>query len=382
MSRQRQIKAAVIGTGFIGPAHVEALRRLGIEVTGIAGSSPERARPKAEELHLERVYGSYREALDDPEVTVVHICTPNRYHYPISKEALAAGKHVVCEKPLAMTVQEADELVRLAAQSGLVTAVNFNIRFYPIVQEMRARVRHGDLGNVFLVQGSYLQDWLLKETDWNWRLEPEAGGGLRAVGDIGSHWLDLATFITGRHVRAVMADMATFIKVRKKPLTPIDTFAGKQLAPGDYEEKPISTEDYAAVLLRFDDGTRGVMSVSQLCAGRKNRLAIEVSGSGGALAWNGERPNELWAGHRDAPNELLIKDPSLLSPEASRWASYPGGHAEGFPDTFKQLYRAVYAAIDGDRSVEYPTFADGAEEQHIGEAIAASARDGKWTDVR
>jgi predicted dehydrogenase len=381
MSKQAQIKAAVIGTGFIGPTHVEALRRLGIEVTGIAGSSPERTRPKADELRLERVYGSYREVLDDPQVTVVHICTPNRYHYQISKEALAAGKHVVCEKPLAMTVQEADELVEVARQSGLVNAVNFNIRFYPLVQEMRARVRHGNLGNVYIVQGSYLQDWLLKETDWNWRLEPEAGGGLRAVGDIGSHWLDLATFITGKHVRAVLADMATFLPVRKKPLKPVDTFAGKLLSPEDYEEKQVSTEDYAAVLLRFDDGTRGIMSVSQVCAGRKNQLTMEISGSGGALAWNGERPNELWIGHRDSPNELLTKDPSLLSPEARRWASYPGGHAEGFPDTFKQLYRAVYAAIDGDMRVEYPTFADGAEEQHIAEAIAASAQSGSWVEV-
>jgi predicted dehydrogenase len=375
------VKAAVIGTGFIGPAHVEALRRLGVPVVGITGSSVERAREKADELRVERAYGDYREALTDPEVSVVHICTPNRYHYPMAREALLAGKHVVCEKPLATTTEEAEDLVQVARESGRVAAENFNLRFYPLAQEMRARVRRGDLGRVYIVQGSYLQDWLLEETDWNWRLEPETGGALRVVGDIGSHWLDLATFVTGKHVRSVLADFATFVEVRKKPLKPVDTFAGQPLKPEEYEEKAIATEDYAAVLLRFEDGTRGAMSVAQVCAGRKNRLTIEISGSGGALAWNGEQPNELWVGHRDRPNELMIKDPSLMTEEARGWAAYPGGHAEGYPDTFKQLYRAVYAAIEGDASTEYPTFEDGVEVLRIGDAIAASAREGRWVEV-
>jgi predicted dehydrogenase len=299
----------------------------------------------------------------------------------MARDALAAGKHVICEKPLAMTIEEAGRLVKLASESGRVAAVNFNVRFYPLTQEMRARVRRGDLGRVYAVQGCYLQDWLLEETDWNWRLEPEAGGALRTVGDIGSHWLDLASFVTGKRVRSVLADFATFVPVRKKPRQPVDTFAGKLLKPEEYEDKEVTTEDYAAVLLRFEDGTRGVMSVAQMCAGRKNRLTIEVSGSKGGVFWNGEQPNELWLGHRDRPNEVLIKDPSIMAEETRGWASYPAGHAEGYPDTFKQLYRAVYAAIEGDTGIEYPTFEDGAEALRVGEAVGESARLGTWVDV-
>jgi predicted dehydrogenase len=332
-------------------------------------------------LKIERVYDDYKEALADPDVSVVHICTPNQFHYPIARDALAAGKHVICEKPMAMSTAEADDLVRLAAASGRIAAITFNQRYYPLLQEMRARVQRGDVGEIYIVQGGYLQDWLLEDTDWNWRLEPEAGGELRVVGDVGSHWLDLATFVTGRSVRSVFADMATFLPVRKKPLQPPETFAGKSTNPADYEERTMTTEDYASALLRFEGGTRAVMTLSQLSAGRKNRLSLEVSGSRSALAWNVEEPNELWIGHRDEPNELLLKSPPLLSDDARRFADYPGGHAEGYPDTFKQLFRAVYAAIDGDSTAQYPTFQDGAEIQHVCDAIAVSAREGRWVEV-
>jgi len=378
------LKAAVIGTGFIGPAHVEALRRLGVEVVGIAGSSPERARPKAEALNIKKVYADWRELVADPAVNVVHITTPNYLHFPMAKAALEAGKHVVCEKPLTMTSAESAELVELVREKGLVGAINFNIRFYPLCQEARARVRRGDLGDVYIIHGSYLQDWLFYDTDWNWRLEPELGGSLRAVGDIGSHWLDLVAFITGLKVSSVMADFGTFIPVRRKPLVPIDTFAGKELKPGDYEEKPIQTEDYASVLLNFEGGGKGVVTVSQICAGRKNRLSLEIDGSKGSLAWDGERPNELWIGHRERANEVLNKDPSLLASEAKWSAGYPGGHAEGFPDTFKQLYAAVYGYIEkGDCAApaDFPTFADGHEGNLICEAIERSAREQRWVEI-
>lgn len=378
------IQAAVIGTGFIGPAHVEALRRLGVEVVGVAGSSPERARPKAEALNIKKVYADWRELVADPAVSVVHITTPNYLHFPMAKAALEAGKHVVCEKPLTMTSAESAELVELVEDKDLVGAVNFNIRFYPLCQEARARVQRGDLGEVYIIQGSYLQDWLFHDTDWNWRLEPELGGSLRAVGDIGSHWLDLVTFITGLKVSSVIADFSTFIPVRRKPLLPIDTFAGKELKPGDYEEKAIQTEDYASILLNFEGGAKGVVTVSQICAGRKNRLSLEIDGSKGSLAWDGERPNELWIGHRERANEVLIKDPSLLAPEARWSAGYPGGHAEGFPDTFKQLYAAVYGYIEkGDYAAppDFPTFADGHEENLICEAIERSAQEQRWVEI-
>ncbi len=378
------LKAAVIGTGFIGPAHVEALRRLGIEVVGIAGSSLERARPKAEALNIKKVYADWRELVADPAVNVVHITTPNYLHYPMAKAAIEAGKHVVCEKPLAMNSHESADLLRLAEEAGIAHAVNYNIRFYPICQEARARAMRGDLGEVHIVRGSYLQDWLFYDTDWNWRLEPELGGSLRTVADIGTHWLDLTSFITGLHVQAVLADFCTFIPVRKKPTKPIDTFAGKELQPGGYIEQPIHTEDYATVLLAYENGARGVMTVSQVCAGRKNRLAFEIDGSKSSLAWDSERPNELWIGRRDGPNEVLLKDPSLLTPQAQEFAGYPGGHSEGFPDTFKQLYHAVYRYIQaGDLTAppDFPTFADGHEEILLCEAIERSAREQRWVEV-
>ncbi len=383
------IRAAVIGTGFIGPAHVEALRRLGVEVVGVAGSSPERARPKAEALNIGKVYDDWRALVADPQVDVVHITTPNHVHYPMAKAAIEAGKHVVCEKPLAMNSRESGELLRMAREAGIVHAVNYNIRFYPLCQEARARLARGDVGDVYIVRGSYLQDWLFYETDWNWRLEPELGGDLRAVADIGTHWMDLVGFITGLRVQAVLADFHTFIPVRKKPTGPIDTFAGKELTPDDYVEQPIHTEDYATVLLAYEGGARGVMTVSQVSAGRKNRLAFEIDGSNLALGWDSERPNELWIGRRDGPNETLMKDPSLLTERASACAGYPGGHNEGFPDTFKQVDQAVYRRIESDaRSTsaasgtpDFPTFADGHEEILLCEAIERSAREKGWVRV-
>lgn len=383
------IKVGVVGTGFIGPAHIEALRRLGIEVTGLAGSSPERATAKADELGIGKAYESFEALIADPQISVIHITSPNHLHYAQAKAALEAGKHVVCEKPLAMNPQQSAELLALAKERNLVNAVNFNIRFYPIVQHARAMVQSGEIGDVFIAQGSYLQDWLLLPTDWNWRLEPKLGGQMRAVADIGSHWLDLVTFITGLRIKSVSADFATFLPRRKKPKKPIDTFSGKLLTAEDYEEQEITTEDYATIMLRFEgaeqrNSPRGVLTVSQVSAGRKNRLSFEIDGSQSSLTWDSERPNELMIGHRDRPNELLLKDPALLSAEARRFTSYPGGHIEGFPDTFKQLYSAIYGYLQaGDFAAkpDFPTFEDGHYELLLGEAILVSARTGQWVNV-
>jgi predicted dehydrogenase len=376
-----EVKVGVVGTGFIGPAHVEALRRLGIEVVGIAGSSRDRALPKARALGLSKVYDAFESLIADPLINVVHITSPNYLHYPQVKAALLAGKHVVCEKPLAMNSQESGELAALAREKKLINTVNFNIRFYPIAQHARTVVQSGNIGDIFIIQGSYLQDWLLLPTDWNWRLEPELGGEMRAVSDIGSHWLDLVTFITGLKVEAVCADFATFIPVRKKPVRPIDTFSSRPFTSEDYLDQTIRTEDYATVLLRFVGGARGVLTVSQVSAGRRNRLYFEIDGSQSSLTWDSEQPNELLVGHRNRPNELLLKDPSLLSPDARQFTSYPGGHSEGFPDTFKQLYFAVYRYLEaGDFSAkpDFPTFEDGHYELVLGEAILKSAREEMW----
>jgi len=380
----KEIKVGIAGTGFIGPAHLEGLRRNNVKVIGLAENGEELARSKAYDLGIERAYGSLEAMLNDKDIDVVHLATPNNLHFPHAKAALLAGKHVVCEKPLAMNTQESAELVKLAKETGLINAINFNLRFYPISQHARAMVQSGQIGKIYSMYGSYLQDWLLLETDWNWRLEPNLGGTLRAVADIGSHWLDLMTFISGLRIESVMADFKTFLPIRKKPTKPVETYTGKLLTPEDYEDKPIHTEDYASVLLRFEDGARGVLTVSQVSAGRKNRLSYEIDGSKSSLAFVSERPNELWIGHRDRPNEQLLKDPSLLLPEAREVSSYPGGHNEGFPDTFKQISAKVYQYIrKGDFSAtpDFPTFADGHYELQLCESIEKSAKEGRWINV-
>ena len=384
LSRQT-IGVAVAWTGFIGPAHVEGLRRNGIQVLGLVENTLEKAREKAAELNIPRIYGSLEELLADPDIDVVHLATPNYLHHPHAKAALLAGKHVVCEKPLAMNTTESAELVKLAAQKKLVNAINFNIRMYPMSQQARSMVQSGEIGDLFILQGSYLQDWLLFPTDWNWRLEPNQGGSLRAVGDIGSHWLDLLTFISVLRVEEVYADFKTFHPVRKKPAKPLETFTGKILQPSDLVDQPISTEDYATVILHYESGIRGVMTVSQVSSGRKNRLFYEINGSKSSLGWDSEKPSELWIGHRTTANQVLMKDPSLLSTDARAVVSYPGGHNEGFPDTFKQLYNKVYSYIlagDYDKTPDFPTFADGHYEMQLCEAIERSAREKTWVKIK
>jgi predicted dehydrogenase len=381
---KQTIGVGIAGTGFIGPAHIEALRRNGIRVLGLAESTPELAKEKATQLGIPRSFGSLEEMLKDPEIDVVHLATPNYLHAPHARATLIAGKHVICEKPLAMNSQESGELVRLAAEKGLVNVVNFNIRMYPLVQQARMMVQSGQLGDLFIVQGSYLQDWLLFPTDWNWRLEPGLGGTLRAVADIGSHWLDLMTFITGLKIEEVYADFKTFHPIRKKPTKSLETFTGKLLTPDDYVDQPIHTEDYATILLHYENGVMGNLTVSQVSSGRKNRLFFEVNGSRSSIGWDSERNNEMWVGHRTEPNQILMKDPALLSPEARSVTSYPGGHNEGFPDTFKQLYAKVYAYIlagDLTRKPDFPTFADGHYEMQLCEAIEKSAKERRWMKI-
>jgi predicted dehydrogenase len=372
------LKAGVVGTGFIGVVHVDALRRLGIEVAGVVGSTPERAAAKA----LAPVYDSYEALLSDERVDVVHLTTPNHLHFPQVKLALAAGKHVVCEKPLALTSQQSAELLRLAERSGLVHCTNFNLRFYPLNHEARARVHAGELGEIWNVHGGYLQDWLARPTDWNWRLEPEQAGELRAVGDIGSHWLDLTQWITGQRVVELLADLGTVIPVRRRPIGAVETFASTDDV--EREEVSVRTEDIAHVLLRYEGGARGSMVISQVSAGRKNATRYEIDGSLGALAWDGERHEELWLGHRDAANEVLLRNPALLHPEAARRTHLPVAHAEGFAATFRELYRSVYADVArGGPSAQpdYPTFRDGHVENVLCDAIAQSSRERRWVEV-
>jgi len=378
------LSAALVGTGFIGPVHVEALRRLGVPVVGVLGSSPERARDVADSLGIQKVYSSYAELLADAQVQVVHITSPNRHHFEQARQALAAGKHVVCEKPLAMTTKETAELAALAGQARTVAAVCYNVRFYPLCHEARQRILDGQLGAIHHVTGSYVQDWLLHDTDFNWRVLASEGGALRAVADIGTHWLDLVTWITGQNVQQLCADLQTFLPTRRRPKGSVETFQSKLGGPKETEPVAIDTEDYGSLLFRLQGGGAGAMTVSQVSAGRKNCIRWEIAGSKGAMAWNSERPNELWIGHRDGPNELLIRDPALLAESVRRFANYPGGHNEGFPDTFKQLFRAVceyIAAGDFKAPRPFPTFADGHREVALCEAVLRSHQERRWIEV-
>jgi predicted dehydrogenase len=377
-----EIGAAVIGAGFIGTVHIEALRRLGVQVHGLLGSTPERGEVSARRLGVPLAYASLEDLLADDRVEAVHVTSPNHLHHPQVEQILAAGRHVICEKPLAMTSEQSGELVRLAAESGRVSAVNFNIRFYPLNQHVHELVTGGSIGDVRLVSGHYFQDWLLLETDWNWRLEPQLGGALRAVGDIGSHWLDLVAFMTGLRITEVMADLTTFIPTRRQPAGPVETFATERSS--DTVAREIGTEDTATILLRFENGARGTVAISQLSAGRKNSLEYEIDGSTGAVSWDSEQPDQLWIGHREAPNEILIRNPALMGSIGRAAAYLPGGHVEGFADTFRALFAAVYADVGQGRPSDrpaYPTFADGHDEMLVGDAVAASSRDGRWTAV-
>lgn len=381
------VTAAVVGTGFIGPVHAEALHRMGVGVRGILGSSPEKSQKAAQSIGLEVGYDDYQQILDDSQVDVVHITTPNVFHFDMAKRALLAGKHVVCEKPLAMNSSETSQLVEIAeANPNLISAVNYNIRFYPMALHAHELVQKGEIGEVYSVRGGYVQDWLLFDTDWSWRLQSEMSGDTRAIGDIGTHWMDLVGFITGLKVEKLLADLATFLPVRKKPRQAVASFEGKKSenVPMEYDEVQIDTEDWGSVLFKYAGGARGTMNVSQITAGRKNFLNFEIAGSKGALAWNSERPNELWIGHRDRPNEILLKDPSLLEPLALSHADYPGGHNEGFPDTFKQLYKAVYGYLaegNFDAPKPFPTFVDGHHEVVLCEKIVESSKNTHWVDV-
>ena len=382
MARASDIGSAVIGTGFIGTVHVEALRRIGVQVLGILEDTPEHGVARAAELGVPRAYVSLGELLADDRVRAVHVTSPNHLHYQQVREILAAGRHVVCEKPLAMTSAESAELVALSASSGLVNAVNFNIRFYPLNQHLAGEIAAGALGEVRLVTGHYLQDWLALDTDWNWRLEPGRGGALRAVGDIGSHFLDLVMFLTGHRVVSVMADLATFIPTRREPSGPVLTFSTERATETVVRE--IATEDAATILLRFDNGARGLVAISQVSHGRKNSLRYEIDGSAAAASWDSEQPDQLWIGHRERANEVLLRNPALMNAAGRSAARLPGGHVEGFGDTFPAHFAAVYADIAAGRPPErpaYATFADGHDEMLVGDAIAESARSRRWVDV-
>jgi predicted dehydrogenase len=379
----QKIKIAILGTGFMGRVHTEAVRRLGnVEVVAVADVSADGARKFAEAMGIPRHTGDWMSLVTDPEIQAVHVCTPNALHFPMSKAFLEAGKAVLCEKPLSLTAAEAKELVDLAAAKGLPNATNHNLRCYPVVQHIKQMIQSGALGEVLVVQGTYSQDWLLYDTDFNWRIESKDNGALRAMGDIGSHWMDQIQQVTGLKITSVCADLTTFHKTRKKPKVAIETFAGKTLTPADYEEVPIDTDDFGMVMIKLGDRAKGCFTASQVSAGNKNSFRIEVYGTKCGVQWNQEKPDELWIGHRNDPNQLIVKDPSMLIGAAKGYADLPGGHSEGYDDAHKQLFKRFYARVaDAKAEIDYPTFADGLRGMQLLEAIIESNRKRGWVDV-
>jgi predicted dehydrogenase len=378
----KPIRTAIVGTGFMGRVHLEAVRRTeGVEVAAIVGRTEDAAQRLGAGFGVPLMKADYREVLRDRTIDAVHVCTPNAQHYSMTKDALETGKHVLCEKPITTAVREAEELVSLAAKQGLRNCVCHNLRYYPMVQQMRQLREAGELGEILVVQGTYSQDWLLYDTDWNWRADSKVSGPSRCMADIGSHWFDLAEHLTGLRVTSLCADLQTFHRTRKRPKHSVETFANKLMGPEDYIETPVDTEDFGAVIFRMGTRTRGCMSASQVSAGRKNGFRMEIYGSRSSVAWNQERPDELWVGHRDSGNALFVKDPSLLLSGARGFADLPGGHSEGYDDTFKQVFRRFYASIGSSGTAEYPQFVDGLRQLKILDAVLESHRARKWVDV-
>ena len=378
----------IVGTGFIGPHHIDAVRRLGfVDIVAVAEMNDTLARQKADQLGIPKAYGDYQKMLDDPAVQVVHNATPNFLHYPVNSAAIAKGKHVISDKPLALTAAEARKLRDQANKAGIINAVTFSYRGNPLVAQAKHAIASGQIGTPTFVYGHYLQDWLLKDTDYSWRLEPDKGGVSSALGDIGSHWCDLAQLVSGLRITHVLGDITTVVPKRKKPKGAREAFAAAG-ANEDVELVDIKVEDLASVLLRFDSGAKGVFSVSQISAGHKNDVRLEVCGTKASIRWDQEDQNNLWIGHRDEPNQIMQKDPGMLDPSVRGYAHLPGGHQEGWPDAFTNIMRDVYTFIaEGKKATDprppaFASFEDGYRANAVVEAILESAKQGSvWTKV-
>lgn len=364
-----RLNIGIIGTGWMARAHVENLRRLGfVEVVAVAGRTPESAGHFATKQRIPVASGDYRELAGRDGIDGIHICTPNHLHAPVARVALAAGKHVLCEKPLAMSAEEARGLLDLAEANHLHHAVNHNLRYYPAVQQARRMIENGELGEIVSLQGTYAQDWLFHRTDYNWRVRSELGGPLRAMGDIGSHWMDMIEHVTGLRITSLCADLATVHATRQ--------------APGEEQAVAVDTEDLGMALLHLGERCHGAFTVTQVAAGCKNRFEWLISGTRGSVSWSQERPDELWLGHRDGPNGLQWKDPERYYPEAAACADYPAGHIEGYADTHKQLFRRFWSRVaEPSGPVDYPTFADGLRGMRLLAAVAESHARRGWVDI-
>lgn len=368
----KKIGMGLIGPGFIAPHHIDAVRRLGfVDVVAIAGSSEAGAAQKAKLFNVDRSYGCYQDLIADPNITVVHNTTPSYLHFPISMAVIEAGKHIISDKPLAITAKEGAKLRDAAVAAGVVNAVTFNYRGNPLVQQARLMVERDDIGTVFFTHGHYLQDWMTDSTVYSWRSDPAKGGPSSALADIGSHWCDLAEHLTGARITAVLADLTTVVKTRYSAGASAEAFSHNKTA----EQVPVEVcgEDLASVLVRFDNGAKGCLSVGQVLPGHKNGLQIELNGRKASLRWNQEQQNELWIGHHDQPNSVMAKQPSLMLPEAMPYAHLPAGHQEGWADAFRNVVGDIYEWVrSGVKPATVCTFADAHRTCMIIEAMLKS----------
>lgn len=377
------ITVGLIGAGYIGPIHLGALSRLGgVRVKTVIDVNGELAEKAAAAYNVPNSGTDHREVIDDPGIDVIHNCTPNKYHYQITKEALNAGKQVLSEKPLAMDLKEAEELVELAEKKRAITGIDFCYRYYPVVQEMAVRVRRGDAGTLRMVSGSYFQDWLSRETDWTWRLLRSESGDSNITADLGSHWFDLIQFVTGLKVREVIGDLATVIPVRRRPTRQVLAF--EKVEEVESEEVKVELEDYSSILFRLSNGAPGSFATSQICAGRKSDTEFQIYGSECSYAWNHKEATVLWIGYREKANEILIENPTLQDPSTAGYASLPAGHPLGYHDAVLNLFKDYYEAVEKGRQGRElrPTFQTGFEEMKILEAILASHKKRSWVEVK
>jgi predicted dehydrogenase len=373
------LRVAIAGTGFIGAVHARSAQRVGARLVGVAASSPERSAAAAEALGAERAFESAEELVEADDVDVVHICTPNYLHVELAQRALQAGKHVVCEKPLALDADAASRLTTAALETGRTHAVPFVYRYYPTIREARERVRGGATGLLRILHGTYLQDWLLYQDDDNWRVNEEAGGASRAFADIGSHWCDLVEFVSGHRIARLVAQTMTAhperVSASHRP-----AFAPDGDGPGG-ALRPVGTEDVAVVQFETDKGAMGSTIISQVSPGRKNRLWLELDGEEESLVFDQENPETLWCGRREHAT-VIHRDPLVLSAPAARLATLPGGHPQGYGDCFDAFVADTYAAIRGDEEIDgLPSFADGLRAAEITDAVLRSAREERWVEV-
>ncbi|HEX7278733.1 MAG TPA: Gfo/Idh/MocA family oxidoreductase [Solirubrobacterales bacterium] len=375
LARTRDLRAGIIGAGFVGRVHAHSARLAGARIAGVAASVPDRAAAARDELGAERGFATAEELVGSSEIDVVHICTPNNLHVPLALAAIEAGKHVICEKPVALGSAEAGELTAAAEAAGVLVTVPFVYRYYPTVRELRARLK-ACVVPARLLSGGYLQDWLVDGEDYNWRVDPELGGASRAFADIGSHWCDLIEFVTGQRLTSLVARTAIAHETRRAADAPsFERAEGGEIAQ-------VQTEDLAALLFETGAGATGSLVVSQVSAGRKNRLWVEISAGAETFAFDQERPDELAVLRRDA-NETVPRDVATLHPDAARYVTLPAGHPQGYQDCFDAFVAESYAAFAGAAPADgLPGLADGARAVRITEAVLESARRNEWVKVR